>query len=351
MNRILQKLTVWVVKAEIVTLLAVILVFSTLQTARAHEDISPAELVSNSSNLAEMAIVRWVKNTCQVQLIEYDTLIDRIRTDGDQIAVSLAGMMVLIGGLYIYLNQATNGQVSRAKPSKEKNMFCPQCQCEYVRWITKCPSCTVDLVEVLPLRDKAAEINISYTTLVDLVKKKGGQLKVDLLTTDVGKEKDWGFPYQGYGFAWAKMIQGYCDDFSVYLITTEFGKESKWTFPFQGYGFAWARKMRGNIGGNDVILTTTKVGMDKKWIFPYQGYGFGWTEKMSGDCGDRLKIDFLTTEVGRDQKWMFPYIGYGMGWSKKSVLTITLKEDSGSKDLSPFEEFRRKFIKAHEKKK
>jgi len=39
----------------------------------------------------------------------------------------------------------------------------------------------------------------------------GKKLKIDLLTTDVDREKKWEFPYQGYGFA--------CADKSILALT------------------------------------------------------------------------------------------------------------------------------------
>ena len=205
-------------------------------------------------------------------------------------------------------------------------MFCPKCRCEFVGWTGKCPNCKTLLVEGLSPIPETADKPISYEALVDLVRENGGQLRIDLSTTDVGMEKKWGFPYSGYGFAWAKTMQGDFDDILVDLTTTEVGMEKKESFPYRGYGFAWAKAMRGYIGGNKVTLTAKKVAREKKWSFPYSGYGSAWTQEMSGECGGQLKADLLTTDVGRHKGWGFPYLGYRFAWANSSILTLTLNE-------------------------
>ena len=209
---------------------------------------------------------------------------------------------------------------------KEERIFCPQCRCEFPAWVRKCPNCKIPLVEKLPPPPEPVEKTISYEALVNLVRKNGGQLVIDVTTTEVGRDKRSSFPYQGYGLAWAKRMQGDYSDISVDLTATDVGMEKKWSFPYQGYGFAWTKRMQGYIGGNEATLTAKKVGMEKKWGIPYQGYGFAWTQEMSGECGDQLRIDFVTTEVGREKKWSFPYLGYGFAWAKKGILTLSLKE-------------------------
>jgi len=205
-------------------------------------------------------------------------------------------------------------------------MFCPKCRCEFAGWTGKCPNCKTPLVEELPTVRETADKPISYETLVDLVRENGGQLRIDLSTTDVGMEKRRGFPYSGYGFAWAKRMQGDCNDIWVDLTTTEVGMEKKQRFPYRGYGFAWARAMRGYIGGNKVALTARKVAKEQKWSFPYSGYGSAWTQEMSGECGGQLEVDLLTTDVGRRKGWGFPYLGYRFAWANSSILTLTLTE-------------------------
>jgi len=324
-----HKLMVALVKAKwIIWLPTVLVLWASVAAMGADVTICSQKPDIQSGNFADGVMKMRLKNVCQFTAAKFDTLVGWIRMGSDDIFFSAAGMVLLIGGLYVFVNQATKEQTNGDGPTKEKNMFCPRCRCEYVKWIKKCPGCDTALNNELPPQPEAVSNDISYEGLVSLVKEKGGKLKIDMLTTDVGREKKWSFPYQGYGFGWAQIMQGAYNDTPVYLLTTEVGKETKWTFPYQGYGFAWARQMRGNIGGNEVTLTTTKVGMEKKWSFPYQGYGFGWAEKMSGLCGDQLKAKLITTEVGRDQSWSFPYQGYGFGWANKAVLTLTLKTDN-----------------------
>jgi hypothetical protein len=205
-------------------------------------------------------------------------------------------------------------------------MFCPECRCEFVGWTGKCPGCKTPLVAKAPSVLCVSHEPIPYEALVDLVRESGGQLMIDLSTTEVERERKWRFPYLGYGRAWAKRMQGAFDDVPVDLVTTEVGRGRKWTFPYIGYGFGWAKSMRGNAGGNEVVLTAKKVGMDKKWGFPYFGHGYAWTQEMSGECGDQLEADLSTTDVRTQRKWGFPYLGYGFAWADKCTLTLTLKE-------------------------
>ena len=205
-------------------------------------------------------------------------------------------------------------------------MFCPKCRCEFVGWTGKCPVCKTPLVEKSPPMPATANEPISYEALVDLVRENGGQLRIDVSTTDVGMQKKWGFPYFGFGFAWTKGMRGALNDIQVDLRATEVGMEKKRRFPYFGYGFAWAKRVQGTIGGNEVTLTAGKVATEKKRRFPYFGSGFAWTQEMSGECGGQLKVDLLTTDVGRDKKWGFPYRGYGFAWANKGVLTLVLNE-------------------------
>jgi hypothetical protein len=206
---------------------------------------------------------------------------------------------------------------------KEK-IFCSQCKCEFPAWVRNCPVCEIPLTEEILSQPETVEKTISYEALVDTV-RKNGLLEIDVTTTEVGRNKKWGFPYQGYGFAWAKRMQGTYSDILVDLKTTEVGMVKKWGFPYLGYGFAWAKRMQGYIGGNEVVLTATKVDMEKKWGFPYAGYGLSWVQEMSGECGNQLKVDVTTTEVGMEKKRGFPYAGYGFAWAKEGILTVKLR--------------------------
>ena len=78
-------------------------------------------------------------------------------------------------------------------------MFCPKCRCEFVGWTGKCPNCKTPLVEELPTVRETADKPISYEALVDLVRENGGQLTIDLSTTDVGMERKGGSRILGMG--------------------------------------------------------------------------------------------------------------------------------------------------------
>ena len=117
-------------------------------------------------------------------------------------------------------------------------MFCPKCRCELVGWSGKCPVCRIPLVKELPIVPDSAQEPVSYAALVDVVKANGGQLRIELATTDVGQAKSRRFPFRGYGLAWAKRMQGVSDDIVVDLTTEDLGVEKRWRFPYLGYGFA-----------------------------------------------------------------------------------------------------------------
>ena len=205
-------------------------------------------------------------------------------------------------------------------------MYCPDCRCEFVGWSRRCPVCETPLVEAPPAPLQTTGEPIAYEALVGLVKENGGKLSIEVSTTDVGKEHRWSFPYSGYGFAWAKGMQGVLDSVSVALQTTEVGMDKKHGFPYRAYRFAWAKGMEGHIGGNQVTLASTEVVLEKKWGFPYQGFGYAWMKTMSGTCGQQLIVDLRTTEAGRDKRIRFPYRGYGFAWARKGVLTLTLNQ-------------------------
>ena len=207
-------------------------------------------------------------------------------------------------------------------------MFCQECECEFVGCTGRCPVCGASLTERVATSPPGnAGALLSYEALVHLVRQNGGQLSIDCSTTDVGVKTTWSFPYSGYGFAWAKRMQGNSDGVAVDLLTAEVGTKRKHGFPYSGYRFAWAKSVDGQLGGNPLTLGATEVVMEKKWGFPYFGFGFAWTQEMSGECGAQLKAAFLTTEVGREKQHRFPYRGYGFAWAKKGVLTLALREE------------------------
>jgi hypothetical protein len=203
-------------------------------------------------------------------------------------------------------------------------LYCPRCRCEFEGWTSKCPSCGIPLVRELAPEPAVVAHSVSYDALVELVCEHGGQFKIELSTTDIGFEKKLGFPYRGYGFAWAKRMQSASNLLSVDLRTSEIGKQKKWSFPYFGYGYAWAKRMHGDIAGNQVFLKTDKVFTERKRRFPYLGYGYAWSQQMSGECGAGLGVHLLITDIGRKREWRFPYQGYGLAWENKGVLTLSL---------------------------
>jgi hypothetical protein len=207
-------------------------------------------------------------------------------------------------------------------------MFCPKCQCEFVGWTDRCPTCGIPLVEERPFDGGATEQTIIYEELVGLVVENGGQLEIELSATDIGTEKAWSFPFFGYGFAWTKTLQGSFESIPIYVATTSVGRSRKQKFPYLGYGFAWARKMQGHIGGNQFAVTATQVEMERKWRFPYLGHGYAWAQEMAGMCGEQLWVDLSANDVGRRREWGFPYQGYGFAWANRFTLRLTVKRSN-----------------------
>jgi len=203
-------------------------------------------------------------------------------------------------------------------------MYCATCECEFDGWTGKCPNCKNPLQEGKPPTLRSGEQQIDYETLVNIVKERGGTLKIELKTCEVGKNKTTRFPWLGYGFAWTKRMLGSTDGISVDLSTTKVGKDRKWKFPYQGLGYAWRQEMQGSIGGSEINLTANKVTRKKTWRFPYSGYGYAWTEEMNGECGQDLNIELKTTEVKKMRRWIFPYFGFGYAWVKEGQLSLSL---------------------------
>lgn len=203
-------------------------------------------------------------------------------------------------------------------------MVCPKCRCEFVGWSGECPYCKVPLVEALPPVLQVVDVTLPYEELVARVEQNGGQLRVDLSTTDVGMRRGRSFPYFGYGFAWAKRMQGALDHTAVDLVTAEIGEDRKRGFPYSGYGFAWVRRMEGHVGGNQVTLTATKVKRETSQGFPYRGYGFAWTREMAGQCGPQVHASLSITDVVTRRRWSFPYSGYGYAWENGGSLVLSL---------------------------
>lgn len=207
-------------------------------------------------------------------------------------------------------------------------MFCPQCRIEFVGWHGICPDCKALLVDKLPPEIESAEKSLPYQTLFELVNKNNGRVRFDLTATEVERQRKWGIPFLGYGYAWAKRFQGSSNGVLTNLITIETGRQKKWTFPFFGFGFAWEKRLQGDIAGNELTLTARKVTRRRKWDFPFLGYGFAWTEEMTGECGDELMAMLTVTEIRRRRSWGFPYFGYGYAWPKNACLELYNKVDN-----------------------
>lgn len=203
-------------------------------------------------------------------------------------------------------------------------MYCSKCDCEFEGWSGKCPNCKNPLQEgKLPI-PRINDEPITYESLIEIVRKNGGTLDIDLAAIEVEKTRATRFPWLGYGYAWTKRMKGVYEGITVDLNTTVVGKDKKWSFPYQGHGYAWRQELQGRIGGNEATLTAMKVTRKKRWSFPYHGYGYAWTEEMAGECGKDIKIELMTTEVGKIRRWMFPYFGFGYAWVKEGVLSLTL---------------------------
>jgi hypothetical protein len=208
-------------------------------------------------------------------------------------------------------------------------MYCPNCHCEFVDWIKKCPNCKSILIKDLSLNSDSGGESIPYGALVDLIRKNKGSLKIELSTTKVVMQKKWFFPHFGFGYAWAKRMHGTYMDIQVELSTHDVGKGRQMRFPYLGYGFAWANSIQGTIGGNEVSLSAQNVSREKKWGFPYFGFGRAWTQEMGGECGEQLKAELSITDKGRSREWgRFPFLfrGYGFAWEKRGTLTLVLNE-------------------------
>jgi hypothetical protein len=205
-------------------------------------------------------------------------------------------------------------------------MFCPNCKCEFVGWTGRCPNCKVTLLDKLPQDYELSDEGLTYEELVDLVKDKDGLLEIVLTTSSVEKERKWRFPYDGYGYAWARKMVGESDGIVVELQTTNVGKDRAYRFPYVAYGFAWMEGSQGQVAGHEVELKATKVAREKKWRFPFFGYGRAWTEEMHGECGDQLYVHLSITDIGKSREYGFPYKGFGFAWEKSGILKLSLKE-------------------------
>jgi hypothetical protein len=202
-------------------------------------------------------------------------------------------------------------------------MYCAVCKCEFHGWTDTCPNCKNPLVEAAPPEMETLQKTIPYEDLLALVHQNGSQIKIELAATEVSTQKQREFPYFGFGFAWAKRMQGSFNNLPVDLFASEIGKDKKKSFPYFGYGFAWVKTLEGHVAGNRIVLTARRVERETKQAFPYRGYGFAWTQEMSGACGDLLQARLVITDVGRKEEYGFPYFGFGYAWENKGMLTLT----------------------------
>ncbi len=203
-------------------------------------------------------------------------------------------------------------------------MYCSKCGCDFAGPINKCPVDGVSLIEKPLSRATVPTRSVPYDSIVDLITEHGGRLEIDLTTTEIGKGKKLGFPWRGYGFAWARRMQGNSGDVSVDMHISEVGIDKIWTFPYQGYGFAWEKQMRGHIGGNEILLTADKVARERKFLFPYRGHGYAWTEQFTGTCGKSIRVEMQTTDVTKERNWFFFYFGLGYAWVNRATLKLSL---------------------------
>lgn len=206
-------------------------------------------------------------------------------------------------------------------------MYCAVCKCEFDGWTDTCPTCMTPLVMAKPPELSASvQTSLTYEDLLALVKENEGLLTIDLTAAEVGMQKQRAFPYLGYGFAWAKRMQGAFEENPANLIATEIGTDKKRSFPYFGFGFSWVKKLEGQLSGNHVTLTASQVKREAKQNFLYLGYGYAWTCEMAGKCGDQLNADFVITDIGRKKERGFPYFGFGFAWENKGTLTISIVE-------------------------
>ena len=117
-------------------------------------------------------------------------------------------------------------------------MYCPKCKCEFIGWERKCPIDGTRLTKINPVFNKQPLQQIPYDTIIDLIRKNNGSYEIELFTTEVDRERKASIPFRGYGFAWAKKMNGSFNDVTVELYIKEIGKDKENGFPYQGYGFA-----------------------------------------------------------------------------------------------------------------
>ena len=188
-------------------------------------------------------------------------------------------------------------------------MYCAQCDCRFSRWSGRCPVCGSGMVDEAPSQPERPRRDVTYAELVQLTADAGGKLTIPLSATDVAIEKKWRFPYDGYGYAWVKRLQGVQGDLSVDLRTTDAGRKREHTFPYLAFGFAWAREMQGTVGKAPVTVTARDVQSRKSRHFPWLGRGFAWTSEWSGACGAELQVEVARPKCAQaSQRLPLPWV-------------------------------------------
>jgi len=204
-------------------------------------------------------------------------------------------------------------------------MHCPSCNVEFQDQMRKCPACAVRLAEGPPPKRPSQGQGIAYEDLVRMVRRNDDRLTFRLTTSDVARGEVWRFAYRGFGYAWARMMEGVREGVPVILTAAAVGVKDRYWWAYFGFGYAWVERMEGFVGGNPITLTMTDRGEEREWGFPYLGYGYAWTKEMAGDCGSELRAALKMTDVGRQKRWAFPYQGYGQAWANAAVLTLTAR--------------------------
>ena len=178
----------------------------------------------------------------------------------------------------------------------------------------------------IPLERQA---KIPYQDLVDMLDSMGGEIRIELRTMDIERQKERRFLVFGFGYAWEKKLLGQFKGIDVLLKSGEVIRKRRMGFPYRGYGFSWCSVYRGSLSGNEIQLAADRVTMKRTYSFPYFGYGRAWVEEMSGSCGSRIRAELKTTRVEKKREYGFPYVGYGYAWVAEAELTLCLVKDPG----------------------
>ncbi len=64
-----------------------------------------------------------------------------------------------------------------------------------------------------------------------------------LTASKVRREKKWSFPYFGFGYAWTEEMHGTCGgQLEIDLVTTEISKKNEQRLPWHGFGLSWIKE-------------------------------------------------------------------------------------------------------------